>query len=162
MAQTKIKLKRTVLKKGERFWEFCRNFFIWLLGIVFTAVPVFLKHLKIYSNNNSTGNYNFFTAILSDFEFSFISVSVLFMLCLENMFLRDKVPAWHKPFRICIFLCLLITGSAYCVAFFIRDQLLPNLPVTQFEYNMVTFCLAVVFGVECHISIVSRKGGAAC
>lgn len=161
-APSKPKDKRPPKRKRRWFHKFCAGFFIWLLGIVISAIPIFLKHLNIFFNNKSINEYNFFREILGDFDFSFISVSVLFILCLEELLLRDSVPGWHKVFRLCTAICLVVTCSIYCVAFFVRGQLPHKLPITQFGYNMVTLCLTIILGAECHIGLSLREGESAC
>ncbi len=145
-----------------RFKKFCEGFFIWLLGIIISAVPVFLKHLDIFLRDKSISNYNLLAEVLSDFDFSFISVSVLFILCVEELLLRDKVPGWHRIFRVWTMICLVVACSVYCVSFFLRDQFSYTLPITQFRYNIFMLVLTIIFGVECHIGIALREGGAAC
>lgn len=147
------------LKKKSRLRKFCESFFVWLAGIVVSAVPIFFKHLNFVLNNKSSNEYDLFRMTLSDFEFSYIIVSILFVLCLEGCLLNDEVPRWYGVFRVCTVLCLFVTWGVYCISFFFRDQFSYVWPITQFRYNMITLGAAIAFGVVCHIGISLREGG---
>ena len=152
---------QTKPKKRSRLRKFCESFFVWLAGIVVSAVPIFLKHFNIAASSKFSHEYDLFQMTLGDFDFSYITVSVLFILCLEGCLLNDEAPRWYRGFLVCTFLCLFVTWGVYCVAFFFRDQFPPTWPITQFAYNMITLGAAIAFGIVFHIGISLREGRAA-
>lgn len=63
--------------------KFLSRFGLWLLGIPINIVPVAFKQLNSITVETFPGVKTIAIMAIGDFDFSFISVSVLFILCIE-------------------------------------------------------------------------------
>lgn len=139
-------------KKHPRLQSFFENFFLWIFGAAISVVPICLKHTEIAAAANFSEPYDFWGMVLSDYDFSFISINALFILALEGYLLIGTLPAWKKSIIIATFVCFAATGAVYCACYTYRDHFAFFWRVTQHDYNMITLGLTAFFGIVCHIT----------
>ena len=144
-------------KKCPRLRKFFKDFILWAAGTAVSVIPIYLKQIEIAVVTDSSEPYDLQKMILSDFDFSFISVNALFVLFLEGCLLSNDFPAWKAFLRTAVFLCLFATTVVYCAHFSYRDHFTFFWRVTQYDYNMLTLGLTIFFGVICHIAISRKK-----
>lgn len=143
--------------------KFLKNSFLWILGIPINVLPVLFKQINDINSETFLGLKKLALLTLADFDFSFISVSVLFILCLEGYFTAPEAPAFFRGFRVASFLCLVFVLVVYCVCFFNPNLL--SLLITknaQLLYNEVTIVLTIVFGLIYNYGNSMKKGDSAC
>ena len=140
--------------------EFWKNWFFWLLSIPVNVIPVVFKQIDYITSENFQGPFNLFFMTLADFDFSFISVSVLFVLCLEDYFIGAEVPKFFRFFRVFPFIGLCILLVLYCI-FYFNPTLFPMMQQsTQTAYNGVIIGLTILLGLVINIGNSMKEGGA--
>lgn len=144
-------------KKKSRLLKFLKNFFLWIAGTAVGVVPICLKQMEIAAVENYSGTYQLYRMVLSDFDFSFISINAVFVLFLEGCLLNDNFLVWKSYLRICVFTCLAALAFVYIATFSYRDHFAWFWHITQYDYNRITLVLAVLLGLVCHIFIALRK-----
>lgn len=149
----------SAIKNYKVQWQkFRKNAFLWILGIPINVLPVLFKQIKAVTISSIPSIANLALMTLADFDFSFISISALFILCIEGYFLDVDTPQWYREFRICPFLCLCGLLVAYCV-FFFKPELFSGMQHrTKITYNGVVLGLTIVFGLLCNVAIAMEKG----
>ena len=143
-------------KRGKhklQWSKFVHNFLLWLLGIPINVVPVLFKQLNTITAENFPGIGAIMLMTLSDFDFSFISVSVLFVICIEGYALGHNLPSWYQRFRVWpfVFLCLILV--LYCLFFFRPDLFSIMTENIKAIYNGVLISVTILFGLFCNASI---------
>lgn len=95
-------MAETVTRSSYKIqWKkFVKNSFLWILGIPINILPVLFKQLSDINSEEFLGLGNLALLILGDFDFSFINVSVLFVLCLEGHFSAAEAPDFFKVFAL--------------------------------------------------------------
>lgn len=146
-------------KKCPRVRKFFKNLFLWMIGTAIGVIPIYLKQIEIAAASNFPESYDLWKNILSDFDFSFISVNALFVLFLEGCLLAEDFPAWKSFLRTSVFICLFATAIVYCSHFSYRDHFTFFWKVTQYTYNVFILGLTALLGVICHIAISRKKEG---
>lgn len=133
--------------------KFLRNFVLWMLGIPINVIPILFKQLNTVTASDFPGIPQLILMILSDFDFSFISISVLFILCIEGYFVDDEISDWYRGFQMCSFICFCILLVLYCVFFFKPDLFAIMNCNLRIKYNVVIIIATIVFGLLCNIGI---------
>lgn len=140
--------------------KFLASFTLWALGIPINVIPVLFKQLRDITARDFPGVCKLALLTLGDFEFSFISVSVLFILCIEGYFVDEKVSPQYRGFRVCSFVCFCSFLLLYCVFFFRPDLFSAMTPDTQVIYNAVIIIITIVLGGLCNAGISMKESGA--
>lgn len=141
-------------KKYRMQWGlFIGRFLLWLLGIPINIVPVIFKQLGKTSTENFPGLAAMALRTVGDFDFSFISVSVVFILCIEGFFAdNDLAPIYRRFQLVCVIYSVVLT-ILYCV-FFFRPDLFSLMNIrTAAIYNSCLIGVTVVLGVLCSATI---------
>lgn len=147
-------------KHGEskiQWSKFRQNFLLWLLGIPINVVPVCFKQLSTITSENFPGIGALMLMILSDFDFSFISVSVLFVICIEGYALDQGLPNWYQSFRVWPFIFLILIFILYCLFFFRPDLFSIMTESGRAIYNGVLISTTIIFGLFCNAGISWRR-----
>jgi len=140
-------------------WQkFGRNFFLWILGIPINILPVLFKQISSVPDNTFPSIADLLLMTLADFDFSFISISILFVLCIEGYFLDAEAPQWYRIVRIFPFLCLCVFLVVYCVLYFNPGWFYGMQQSAQITYNGFISILTIVFGLVCNAAISMEKG----
>ena len=136
-------------------WEkFAGRFFLWLLAIPLNVVPIIFKQLRSFADAAFPGIQQLAFLTIKDFDFSFISISVLFVLCLEGFFVEDKsVIRIYRKFQLGSFIYFVAILILYCVFFFRPGLFSLMSEVVRFWYNIVLIGATVVLGVLCNGAI---------
>lgn len=138
--------------------KFGRNFLLWLLGIPINVVPVCLKQLNTVTAENFPGIGGLMLMTLTDFDFSFISVSVLFVICIEGYALDRGLPDWYQSFRVWPFVSLCTILMLYFLFFFRPDLFSIMTDKVKVAYNGVMIGATIIFGLFCNAGISTEEG----
>lgn len=146
-------------KKPTIQWrKFGKNFLLWLLGIPINVVPVLFKQLSTVTAENFPGVGALMFMTLIDFDFSFISVSVLFVICIEGYALDRGLPDWYQSFRVWPFISLCTILMLYCLFFFKPDLFSIMTETAKAVYNGVMIGATIIFGLFCNAGISTEEG----
>lgn len=141
-------------KKYKFQWKsFFGKFALWLLGIPINIIPIVVKQI----NNLEAGNFpdiaTFFTYVVSDFDFLFIGISVLFILCIEGFFADDElIPIYHK-FQLACLIYFVLLLIIYLILSFRADLFQSMDILTAAHYNGCVLFFTIVLGVLCNATI---------
>lgn len=141
-----------------RWRKFGKNFLLWLLGIPINVVPVLFKQLNTTTAENFPGIGALIFMVFTDFDFSFISVSVLFVICIEGYALDRGLPDWYQSFRLWPFVSLCIILVLYCMFFFRPDLFSAMSENGKALYNGVMIGATIIFGLFCNAGISTEEG----
>lgn len=133
--------------------SFIKRFLLWFLGIPINVVPVFFKQLGKISIENFPGLAVLASMTVADFDFSFISVSVVFVLCLEGFFADDELSLMYKRCQAICVIYSMVLVILYCVFFFNPDLYSIMNNHVAFIYNSVLIGLTIILGVLCNATV---------
>lgn len=141
-------------KKYSMQWiPFFKRFLLWLLGIPINIVPVLFKQISKITVENFPGLPTLAVMTLGDFDFSFISVNIVFVLCIEGFFAdNDLVPIYRKFQLGCVVYCFLLI-LLYCVFFFNPDLFSIMDLASAAKYNLGLIGVTIVLGILCSATI---------
>lgn len=141
-------------KKYRMQWgSFIKRFLLWFLGIPINVVPVFFKQLGKISIENFPGLAVLASMTVADFDFSFISVSVVFVLCLEGFFADDELSLMYKRCQAICVIYSMVLVILYCVFFFNPDLYSIMNNHVAFIYNSALIGLTIILGVLCNATV---------
>lgn len=141
-------------KKYRMQWgSFIKRFLLWFLGIPINVVPVFFKQLGKISIENFPGLAVLASMTVADFDFSFISVSVVFVLCLGGFFADDELSLMYKRCQAICVIYSMVLVILYCVFFFNPDLYSIMNNHVAFIYNSVLIGLTIILGVLCNATV---------
>lgn len=140
-----------------RWDKFGQNFLLWLLGIPINVVPILFKQLNTITSENFPGLGALTLMTLSDFDFAFISVSVLFVICIEGYALDYALPNWYQSFRVWPFVFLCVILVLYCLFFFRPDLFSIMTESGKAIYNGVLLGATIIFGLFCNVGISMKE-----
>ena len=141
-------------KKYRMQWgSFIKRFLLWFLGIPINVVPVFFKQLGKISIENFPGLAVLASMTVADFDFSFISVSVVFVLCLEGFFADDELSLMYKRCQAICVIYSMVLVILYCVFFFNPDLYSIMNNHVAFIYNSVLIGLTIILGILCNATV---------
>lgn len=141
-------------KKYRMQWcSFFKKFIFWFLGIPINAIPVLFKQLEKITAENFPGLPTLTLMTVGDFDFSFISVSVVFILCIEGFFADNDLAPIYRLFQLgCAGYSFLLV-ILYCVFFFRPDLFSLMNFTTSVIYNSCLIGLTIVLGILCNATI---------
>lgn len=141
-------------KKYRMQWgSFIKRFLLWFLGILINVVPVFFKQLGKISIENFPGLAVLASMTVADFDFSFISVSTVFVLCLEGFFADDALSLMYRPCQAICVIYSMVLVILYCVFFFNPDLYSIMNDRTALIYNSVLIGLTIILGFLCNATV---------
>lgn len=129
------------------------RFVLWLLGIPLNVIPVLFKQLNSISAENFPGIKTLAIMTIGDFDFLFISVSVIFILCIEGFFAEDELAPIYLKFQLGSFIYFVLLILLYSVFFFRPDLFkMMDLTTTALYNSFLIFC-TIVLGGLCNATI---------
>ena len=141
-------------KKYSMQWiKFLSRFGLWFLGIPINIVPVAFKQLNSITVETFPGVKTIAIMAIGDFDFSFISVSVLFILCIEAFFADDDLAPIYRKFQCGSFIYFVILIVLYCLFFFRQDLFSMMDLKTTAIYNSVLIGFTIILGALCNATI---------
>lgn len=144
-------------KKYQMQWgAFGKRFLLWFLGIPINIVPVFFKQLEQVSENFH-GIKALALMTIADFDFSFISVSVVFILGIEGFFADNELAPGYKACQVVCAICFTILLILYCMFFFMPELYSQMDSHMATIYNMVLIGLTIGLGVLCSATISMKE-----
>lgn len=141
-------------KKYRMQWKkFLSRFGVWLLGIPLNIIPVAFKQLNSITAEAFPGMKRLAIMTIGDFDFSFISVSILFILCIEGFFADDDLAPVYRKFQCGSFVYFVALFVLYCVFFFRPDLFFMMDLMTAAIYNSVLIVATLILGALCNATI---------
>lgn len=146
---------REMQKKAYKMqWpKFGKRFAVWFLGIPINIVPVAFKQLQSITVGCFPGIIDYIKMIVSDFDFSFISLSVVFILCIEGFFAEDDLSSTYRAFQFIAVIYMVALLILYCVFFFRADLFTLMASGISFAYNLTIIILTFILGLLCNATI---------
>ena len=114
---------------------------------------MFFKQLGKISIENFPGLAVLASMTVADFDFSFISVSVVFVLCLEGFFADDELSLMYKRCQAICVIYSMVLVILYCVFFFNPDLYSIMNNHVAFIYNSVLIGLTIILGILCNATV---------
>ena len=136
-----------------RWKKFLGRFIFWFLSIIINIFPIILKHFRDVTPETFTGLDNLLFVTIGDFDFLFISVSVVFILCIEGFFAEEELARIYHKFQLVAFLYITFLLILYVCFFFKLDMFVYMGPSGTFVYNSTIIILTVILGALCNITI---------
>ena len=141
-------------KKYRMQWgSFIGRFFLWFLGIPINIVPVLFKQLGKITAENFPGLSTLAVMTVGDFDFLFISVSVVFVLCIEGFFADNDLAPIYRKFQLGCVVYFVVLIILYCVFFFKPDLFSIMDLATAAVYNSWLIGATIVLGALCNATI---------
>lgn len=136
-----------------KFWK---RLGLWLLGIPINFVPILFKHISSIQSNNWSGFGNLLQKAIGDIDFLFLSISVVFILCIEGYFAGENHVAGYRACQCISLIYFVILLLVYCVVTF--SVFFHSLFTYEqwFQYNLSLIAITVILGVAC-ISTLSME-----
>ncbi len=146
-------------KKYRMQWKkFFSRFGLWLLGIPLNIIPIAFKQLNSITVDSFPGVKKLAIMTIGDFDFSFISVSVLFILCIEGFFADDDLAPLYRKFQCGSLIYFVVLIILYCV-FFFRPDLFSMMDLTATAiYNSILIVVTIILGALCNATISMKAG----
>lgn len=153
-------MDNNIISKKIKFqWKlFWRNYILWIFSIPINIIPFLFKQLNGIADTNFPGIQKLISMMLSDFEFSFISVSVLFILCIEGYFVDQEISRRFWFLSPCLFTCFCSLLLLYCLFFFRPDLFSLMSFDLKVKYNIIIILSTVILGCLCNASISVEVG----
>lgn len=141
-------------KKYRLRWKsFLGKFALWLLGIPINIIPIVVKQINNFKADDFPGVANLLIYVIGDFDFLFIGISVLFVLCIEGFFADDElIPIYHK-FQLASLIYFLLLLIIYLILFYRADLFQSMDTLKTAYYNGVMISLTIVLGALCNATI---------
>lgn len=143
-------VSRKIKFQWKLFW---RNYILWICSIPINTIPFLFKQLNGITDTNFPGIQKLISMMLSDSEFSFISVSVLFILCIEEYFVDQEISRRFWFLGPCLFTCFCSLLLLYCLFFFRPDLFSLMSFDIKVKYNIIIIFSTVILGCLCNASI---------
>ena len=138
----------------KKFWG---RFIFWCLCIPINIIPILLKHIRGLTPETFPGIKKIIVMTVGDFDFLFISLSVVFVLCIEGFFAQGGLAKIYHKFQLGAFLyafCLLVLY----MYFFFKPEMFSSMGVCgTFTYNLVLIGLTVILGALCNVTISMER-----
>ena len=134
----------------NKFWG---RFIFWCLCIPVNVIPIVLKHFRDVTPETFLGIKNLLVVTVGDFDFSFISLSVVFVLCIEGFFAEGELAKAYHIFQLgALFYAFFLFGLYMC--FFFKPEMFSAMGVRgTFIYNLILIGLTVILGGLCNATI---------
>lgn len=138
----------------KKFWA---RFIFWCLCIPVNIIPILLKHYRNVTPETFLGIKNLLAVTVGDFDFSFISLSVVFVLCIEGYFAEGELAKIYHKFQLgSLFYAFILFGLYMC--FFFKPEMFSAMGDSgTFTYNLVLIVLTVILGALCNVTISMER-----
>ena len=148
-----------VKKYNIRWQKLWGRFVFWFLCIPVNIIPIGLKHAKNLTPATFQGIKNLVMMTLGDFEFSFISLSVVFVLCIEGFFAEEELVKVYHMFQLGAIFYGFFLLILY-MYFFLKPEMFSLMGMFSLYgingdiiYNLTLIFLTIVLGFFCNATI---------
>ena len=138
----------------KKFWG---RLIFWCLCIPVNIIPIFLKHFRNVTPDTFLGIKNLLVVTVGDFDFSFISLSVVFVLCIEGFFAEGELAKAYRIFQLGALIYAFALLFLYMCFFFKPEMFYVMGNCGTFIYNMTLIVLTVILGVLCNLTISMER-----
>ncbi|MBR5678405.1 MAG: hypothetical protein IKX20_09770 [Paludibacteraceae bacterium] len=138
----------------KKFWG---RFIFWCLCIPVNIIPILLRHAHNLTPGTFLGIKDLVVVTVGDFDFLFISLSVVFVLCIEGFFAEGEVAKIYSKFQLGALLYAFCLLALYMYFFFKPDMFSSMGDRGTFTYNLVLIGLTIVIGALCNATISMKR-----
>ena len=144
--------------RWKKFWG---RFIFWSLCIPVNIIPIFLKHYRNINPDSFPTAKALRSALaamtVGDLDFSFISLSVVFVLCIEGFFAEEELSKIYFKFQLGAILYFFALYFLY-TNFFFRPEMFSLLGHNgTITYNLILMGLTVILGILCNVTISMER-----
>ncbi len=135
-------------RKYRLQWKkFVGRLLCWILGIPINVIPIVFSHITGNTQDILSNIGDFLLLIISDLNFSFISVSVVFVLLLEGFFADEDTPPIYRQVQMVSAICFVGALVVYCV-FALVPGFYSSIDLhTRKKFNLWLVALTLVLGI---------------